>query len=1090
MSSSIRRNILLMEMFYLKKILLENRIDFLRNKFIRLIIDHLERLDSSRIPQAIKASFPPDPPDMDIEDAFENDAVNLFNYVLEQDPDPVKKNSQWLLNLITRKNGKMPLEDLMYARETLQKFEEMKKNRQLPQGKTDINAYKSLADVEAIIRGETQAIVQAQDAEMQKALDESRVVLNNGDAMVIIPETLFSGMYWSRPSTWCTGWGDRKGRMPQRTDNHFEHYKSMGPLYVIHIKPTNEWYQFHEQTRQFNDSENRNLQHDPAALAKILKAHPDVVKAIGEEKLANAFFKTLGISFWSSSALEKMDPMVLLESCKTQEDFLSLPERVQHNSNIIAAFIIYEFKVAAKIIPHEFITQGVIEILQNESPHSVSAQSAFSEFAIPMKDWPWQAIEYAVKKGKLTYEQYIQIPEERQSNGLLHSLLTHTAMNNPELIKTYPPGFLQDYPYLDKLIKENPIVLQYLSPIDVTEDDLVKLAQDLNIKDFAYISPERLTSKVMQSFAEAHNEFDHQSDFIENPEKYIQRRWAYQAYQSLQQVQSYRDKNWEILKTLPNQYKRNTSFFEEVLKIICGDDRNVLNSDSLIKTFFNHVPTHFTSEMLEIAAKGIKNPEVRSWRHFFLDFSRDLWSPKFINIALTRGLISPTDIPEDKITPEVAGKLFEIDPARADMARIADDESLANAIKKSNYGKSLVTKIPHDRITEPIAFAAVSHSHVEDAKKLFPKKALSKRVYFAGVPYTFKLKDVPKSMRDDEMTLRAVSRVPSELKYVPEPLSWLNAHHAELSKNDKTDINWNRSLEAIGFANTLAGFQKITDLPHDEIKDGFTLFKSIAPNKTQRWFLRKDDKTVATLSINKGKLSLDNENPSKDLSAALRDVAERFLKNVNDISILNKVGIYKNADGSIRDEKDRKDLDTKTIEGLEWTISPHLKGKLHTAWKGDTALLKVYVAQAHGWGGGQTKIMKVDILDKKTAMKDAKAIIEGLKKICWGNPGNGLWELRNIGIDWSQKTGYWLATDRQVGKVGGYTVFYNSNHRYISIYGKQGLVALGTLLKSGELAKDHVFDWKLNSEKDADSNIVRKTLSAISKTISAKADTK
>ena len=100
-------------------------------------------------------------------------ATEFLTYIVQLDPDPLKKNVQWLLTLITRKQQPMPVEDLIYAGESLTKFMQMKKERLIPKEKSDINKYKSLSDLNHALRGEQdnrQAVATTKDAEMRACL--------------------------------------------------------------------------------------------------------------------------------------------------------------------------------------------------------------------------------------------------------------------------------------------------------------------------------------------------------------------------------------------------------------------------------------------------------------------------------------------------------------------------------------------------------------------------------------------------------------------------------------------------------------------------------------------------------------------------------------------------------------------------------------------------------------------------------------------------------------------------------------------------------------------------------------------------------
>ena len=104
------------EFIYESILLLEDRIDFLRKQMVPLILQQ---------------NFAED----------ELQAIHLFDYVIDQDPDPKKSHVQWLFNTFLRKKNPQPLEDLEAATDALSRFMELRKQRLLIGQRADINSY-------------------------------------------------------------------------------------------------------------------------------------------------------------------------------------------------------------------------------------------------------------------------------------------------------------------------------------------------------------------------------------------------------------------------------------------------------------------------------------------------------------------------------------------------------------------------------------------------------------------------------------------------------------------------------------------------------------------------------------------------------------------------------------------------------------------------------------------------------------------------------------------------------------------------------------------------------------------------------------
>jgi hypothetical protein len=299
---SMRRHMMLVEALRLQTLILENRMEFLTKTFLpklEAMIHEPHRDHLIRLPDMIAQHIPAfrafhdlwiaqlsrplyaqptnveNPkatgPNAKFKALLQQVATEFLTYIVQLDPDPLKKNVQWLLTLITRKQQPMPVEDLIYAGESLTKFMQMKKERLIPKEKSDINKYKSLSDLNHALRGEQdnrQAVATTKDAEMRA---QSNIIYDGPDYSVISPQTKAAAGYFGRNTEWCTAWGCPEGRHPTRGDNYFDQYNKQGPLYIITDKSTGELWQFSFASGQFMDVDDRSVNLDA-----FFKQHPKV----------------------------------------------------------------------------------------------------------------------------------------------------------------------------------------------------------------------------------------------------------------------------------------------------------------------------------------------------------------------------------------------------------------------------------------------------------------------------------------------------------------------------------------------------------------------------------------------------------------------------------------------------------------------------------------------------------------------------------------------------------------------------------------------------------------------------------------------
>lgn len=248
---SLRRYVSLIE----TEILLEDRLTFLRDRFLPLL---------NVAVQAGTIQWPENIAPRERASRLANTNVRsqiadkLFTYIISVDPDPQKKNSQWLLTSVLRKNQPMPFEDLAHASESLTKFAEMKRAGELAPDKTDINRFRSLSDLNVALRGEQEQRTTALATQDQAMLAQTDIIYDGPDFRVISLKTKEAAAYFSSDTEWCTAWGMPGCRHPTRT-NQYESYIRKGPLYVIFDKSTHEKWQFSFATDQYMDVEDNQI---------------------------------------------------------------------------------------------------------------------------------------------------------------------------------------------------------------------------------------------------------------------------------------------------------------------------------------------------------------------------------------------------------------------------------------------------------------------------------------------------------------------------------------------------------------------------------------------------------------------------------------------------------------------------------------------------------------------------------------------------------------------------------------------------------------------------------------------------------------
>ena len=189
----------------------------------------------------------------------------VFLRYREADPTDNGACTQWLIRLAL--DGKLPLEDLPKAKETLEAFLTYK--RRLEPEDRDLGRHETLGSVwravEPFVRENAVASTREEDRRKRAAARaESTILLEQDGWTVAIPRTERAAKWWGRGTRWCTA-ADR--------NNQFDNYNEDGPLVVI-VRPDGAKFQWHGQSDQCMNAED-----EEAAPGRIVRDLPERLTA-------------------------------------------------------------------------------------------------------------------------------------------------------------------------------------------------------------------------------------------------------------------------------------------------------------------------------------------------------------------------------------------------------------------------------------------------------------------------------------------------------------------------------------------------------------------------------------------------------------------------------------------------------------------------------------------------------------------------------------------------------------------------------------------------------------------------------------------
>ena len=229
---------------YEKIELLENRIDFLKNNL-------RDKIDTSHDTHAR---------------ALDSDAI--VDYFADVDPTRNKLFLQWILKQYQQK--KFRQEDAPRIQQALANFERYK--GKLPN--KDINAYKSLSDVESAVEPMLGQAASGKEQARQTKAEGAELLLDKNGVKVIRLKSEEAACHYGKGTKWCTA-ADK--------NNMFNEYNEDGPIYYIEARDESgkkAKYQYHPASDQFMDA-----QDDDIDISDFIKRNPEVLETPGLEML-------------------------------------------------------------------------------------------------------------------------------------------------------------------------------------------------------------------------------------------------------------------------------------------------------------------------------------------------------------------------------------------------------------------------------------------------------------------------------------------------------------------------------------------------------------------------------------------------------------------------------------------------------------------------------------------------------------------------------------------------------------------------------------------------------------------------------------
>jgi hypothetical protein len=210
-------------------------------------------------------------PGGNIKDTAKKNPEQVLDYLLtwieRGDPTRNKEYSQSIAKLYA--NGQSKLEDVASTlADYLVKFDRLKRKKKIQPPRNDFNRYRDLESFYDVV-DEYPEEEEAKPEVKQNAQELYR----DSRLIVTIPQDEQAACYYGQGTRWCTA---------GKTNNQYDYYtQGNRPLYIIIPRQPahpGEKYQFHFETKQFMDEQDRQI--GPAGIAKLIKRFPELTKIL------------------------------------------------------------------------------------------------------------------------------------------------------------------------------------------------------------------------------------------------------------------------------------------------------------------------------------------------------------------------------------------------------------------------------------------------------------------------------------------------------------------------------------------------------------------------------------------------------------------------------------------------------------------------------------------------------------------------------------------------------------------------------------------------------------------------------------------
>jgi len=725
------------------------------------------KLDTDTMPPETRAEIASQP--------AETPAAKLISYLSTLDPTPRKNYTQWLV--VRYLGGGILLEDAERIIDLLTAFDRVK--ARLTQ--RDINGYKTLGALQTAVEPFTTNVATAAKAAIppeaeekigQRMLetDQTKMLYNGADMMVVMPLTIDSAAYWGRDTIWCTTWGHPWSSYPER-GSQYAYYTQRGPLYVIIDKTDGgAKYQFHFE-KGGRDSL-MDARDDTINIGEFIHKHPTLLKIIGEKNFEKQINK-IGLSYFSPAMIERMNRQELAQTVRKQQDLEAIPTNVQQNVDFQIAVLRYN-PSSVNWFPQEYYKNNLQELITEvpvvfiNLPSNLQTQELANVVAEHVTGY--QALDRTVPKKFWTPEitnRYWTL-RTQMDNGLMLSEVPE-AFRTPAVIINCLARYADDtqrftslltQEIAEELAKKNPKTIKHF-PTGFLNGDIANILfkyaegqHDTSLfQALAKFKPEFLTGEMIKKLIHLNINFP----FADIPEDLRDDAMVIKYCSDIKRI-----------KQVPTQYLTPTVM------------STLIENSGHGEAFWQALPKDAVIDdaMILQAFKGSEYKMGLMWEHLPTKYK----TRAVVQAFLDADAIPIKEIPHNLLTDEVVASRAASNPSEIKDI-LPGQMNYELALQLVQHSDKALEHLPAKVLTEPVLYAYLKrsddrHHNYRTSKDMetqfnrFPKSVWSSRTVAAALRDNLikaEVSEIPANLIDPEVAGIILAKNPKEIEKLNKP---------------------------------------------------------------------------------------------------------------------------------------------------------------------------------------------------------------------------------------------------------------------------------------------------------------------------------